>query len=112
MQRTRDLQDYIRTGRIIEAMEEFYAEDVVMQDDSEEPTRGRSANIERERAWLDSVAEFKSFDVTSIAVEGDTSFVESSMDFVTKDGQAFHLEQVARAVWKGDRIVSERFYRA
>ena len=51
-------------------------------------------------------------EVKHIAVVGDTSFAETSMDFTTKDGQEIHQEQVARAVWKDGRIVDERFYHA
>lgn len=112
LERTRALQQYIAEGRILDAMHEFYADDVVMQDDSEEPCRGLAANVEREQGFLDAVAEWKAFDVVSIVADDTTSFVESTMDFVLKDGQAVHLAQVSRAVWRDGKIVDERFYRA
>ena len=110
--RVRDLQRYIQEGRIIEALEEFYDPEVVMQDNLEQPTQGLAANVEREQAWLDSVSEWRGFEVLAIAVQGDTSFAETSMDFVTKDGQVIHQEQTSRAVWRAGKIVSERFYHA
>lgn len=110
LQRVQDLQAAIARGAILEAMDEFYADDVVMQDNLEEPCRGKAANVEREKAWLDGVREFTGFEVKAIAASDDATFVESTMDFVTQDGQEVHLEQVSRALWRDGRIVDERFY--
>ena len=46
-QRLNDLFGYIRQGKIIEAMSEFYEKDTVMQDNANPPTKGLAANIER-----------------------------------------------------------------
>lgn len=108
--RARDLQQWIAKGKILEALDEFYAEDVEMQENTDTPCRGRAKNIEREKEWLDTVDEFLGFEVKALAADGDTSFVESVMDYRTKDGQTVHVEQVSRAHWKDGRIVRERFY--
>ena len=109
-QRATELQDYIATGRIFEALDEFYAEDVVMQENMEAPIAGRAANIEREKAWLDTVETFTGFTVENLAVGGDVSFVETSMSYIAKDGQKVELTQVSRARWRDGKIVDERFY--
>jgi len=109
-QRVRDLQDYIASGRVLEAMEEFYAEDVVMQENLNEPCAGRSANVAREREWLETVKEFRSFEVLALGTEGDVSFVESAMSYLDRGGNEVSLTQVSRARWEDGRIVHERFY--
>ncbi len=48
-QRLNDLFGYVRQGKIIEAMNEFYDKDTVMQDNANPPTKGLAANIEREK---------------------------------------------------------------
>lgn len=108
--RARDLHAYIAEGRILDGLREFYAQDCSMQENLQDPWVGLDTNLERERAWLDTVAEFKSFEVHRIAVEGDTSFAETSMSYVDKEGQTISLAQVSRAIWKDGRIVNERFY--
>ena len=108
--RTRDLHDFIAQGRIEEALREFYAEDVSFQENLDEPMVGLEANLERERAWLATIAEWRGFEVKAIAVDGHTSFAETSMDYLSTDGEAIHSEQVSRAVWKDGKIVNERFY--
>ena len=109
-QRLNDMFGYIRQGKIIEAMNEFYDKDTIMQDNANPPTRGLAANIERERQFLSGVKEWKGFAVTATGVGENATFYESTMDFVTTGGQAVHLEQVSVAKWKNGKIVHERFY--
>lgn len=100
----------IVAGRIIEAMHEFHDESVRMQENADEPTIGREANIDRESRFLESVKEWKGYEVKAIAVTGETSFVESVIDFIDTKDQHVHLEQISVARWKNGRIVHERSY--
>ncbi len=108
--RLHELLDYVRQGRIIDAMRDFYAEDTVMQENLSEPTRGRGANIVREQAFVDSVAEWTGFEVTALAGDGDVTFYESTLSFVPKGGAPVSITQVAVQRWRDGRIVHERFY--
>ena len=108
--RIHDLIDYIREGRIMEAMQEFYAEDVVMEEPMYGATGGLAANLEREQQFLDSVKEFRHFQARNVGVGDDVSFYECVMDWVDVDGNEIHAEQTAVAEWKDGKIVRERFY--
>ena len=109
-QRLQDLHNHIRQGKIIEAMNEFYDTDTVMQDNANPPTKGLAANIEREKQFLNWVKEWKGFTVTATGAGDNVTFYEAVVDFVTTDGQPMHLEQVSVAKWKNGKIVQERFY--
>jgi len=109
-QRLNNLFDYIRQGKIIDAMSEFYDNDTVMQDNANPPTKGRAANIEREKQFLSGVKEWKGFTVTASGVGDNVTFYESTMDFIATNGQPVHLEQVSVAKWSNGKIVHERFY--
>lgn len=109
-ERLDDLIDFIRTGRIMDAMTEFYDESAVMEEPAYGKTIGLAANIERERKFVDSVKEWKGFDVIAVGAVDNVSFYEHTMDWVTQDGQKVHVEQVAVAKWKNGKIVHERFY--
>lgn len=110
LERTRSLQTYIAEGRIHEALDEFYAEDVVMQENEEEPVVGLAANREREQAFLDSVERWLGYDVLALAAADDVAFVESTMSFETKGGDTVRMTQVSRMRWRDGEIVEERFY--
>ncbi len=109
-QRLNHLFDYIRQGKIIDAMSEFYDKDTVMQDNANPPTKGLAANIEREKQFMSGVKEWKGFNVTASGVGDNATFYESTMDFIATNGQPVHLEQVSVAKWSNGKIVHERFY--
>ena len=109
-QRLKDLFDYIRQGKIIDAMSEFYDKDIVMQDNVNPPTKGLAANMEREKQFLSGVKEWKGFTVAASGVGDNVTFYESTMDFIATNGQPVHLEQVSVARWNNGKIVHERFY--
>ena len=109
-QRLNDLFGYIRQGKIIEAITEFYDKDVKMQENANLPTIGQAANIEREKQFMSSVKEWKGFNVTALGVGEDVTFYECNLDFIATNGQPVHMEQVVVARWKNGKIVHERFY--
>ena len=105
-----DLFAYIRQGRILDAINEFYAENAAMQENDEPPTVGRKANLEREKQFLSTVKEWKRFEVTAKGVGDDVTFYETVMDWIATDGTPVHVEQVVVAKWQDGRITHERYY--
>jgi hypothetical protein len=110
--RIHELLDYIREGRIMDGMNEFYSDDVVMEEPMYGKTVGLPANLEREQRFVDSVKEFKGFRVDNVATGPGLSIYETVMDWVDVEGNEIHAEQVAVATWKDGKIVHERFYYA
>lgn len=108
--RINDLLEYIRNGRIMDAMREFYADDAVMEEPAYGKTVGLDANLVREQKFVDSVKEFKRFEATKIGVGDGVSLYENIMDWVDVNGQEIHVEQVVVAKWRDGKIVHERFY--
>lgn len=110
--RIHELLEYVRDGRIMEAMEEFYADDVVMEEPAYGRTEGLEANLERERRFVDSVARFKRFEAKNVATAPGASFYENVMEWTDVSGNDQHVEQAVAAEWKEGKIVRERFYYA
>ena len=110
--RVNDLVSYIREGRIIEAMYEFYADDAQMQENNTPPTVGLAANVERERQFLASVKNWRGFEVGAIAVDaqrGKTT-IQSTLAFEGVDGKTYRSDQVAVQTWRDGKITHEKFY--
>lgn len=108
--RLNDLLDYLRNGKIMDAMNEFYADDVVMSEPRYGDTVGLAANLEREQKFVASVKEFKNFEAPAVAVGDGVAFYENVMDWVDVDGNDIHVEQVVVQRWKDGKITHERFY--
>lgn len=111
-ERVDGLISYINQGKILEAMTEFYADDVTMRENSAEPTVGLAANIDREKQFLASVKEWKwtRWDAIAVNEPGGVSILEYAFQFVNTDGQTVTYEQATVQRWRDGKIVSERFY--
>ena len=110
LDRARELHDWVAAGRIDDCMKTFYADDVVMRENQDEPVVGLEANIVREQEFVAGVAEWKAYDVHALAADGDTVLAEISMTFVTTGGDTVHVDQTSVSRWKDGQILSERFY--
>lgn len=100
----------ILSGKALEAFEQYYAEDVVMQENSEEPRVGKAANRKAEQEFFSSLAAFNEGKLVSSAVNGDVTFGEWFMDVTFQNGHRMKMAQVAVRRWKDGKIVHERFF--
>jgi len=107
-----DMNQMVLEGKILDAFEKFYADDVVMQDINMEPVVGKDANREREQKWISGITEFHGAEVKNVAVGNNVSMVEWFMDYSHTEYGDVKLTQVAVQTWKNDKIVKEVFYHA
>jgi hypothetical protein len=98
------------TGRAMEAFEELYDDDVVMQENTEAEHRGKDVNRKREQEFFATVEEFHGGQVLASGHGGDVSFSEYDMDVTLKGVGRIKMVQVAVRRWKNGKIVNERFY--
>lgn len=107
------LNQLILDGRILDAFDRFYADDVVMQENSQPPTSGKAANRAREEQFVASVAELHEIALGDTgAGPDDTTFGVWIVDATYQGGPRVRSEQVAVRRWKDGKVVSERFFHA
>ena len=104
------LDDAVLAGKALEAFDELYADDVVMQENNDAPFVGKEFNRNREIEFFNSIADLHSASVLSSGVGVDVSFSEWEMDVTFKNGYRLKLNQTAVRRWKDGKIVHERFY--
>ena len=108
--RVDQLNGKIQQGKIMEAMNEFYTDDLVMAENDNEPTVGLAANLEREQAFVDNTTWY-GLELKGVAVGDGVSMVEWGMDFHnTQYGARLAFTQVAVQRWRDGKIFDERFY--
>jgi ketosteroid isomerase-like protein len=106
----KQLNDDVLSGKIMDAFEKYYADDVVMQENSEEPRVGKAANRKAEEEFMSSVEAFNGASVKASAVNGDVTFSEWEMDITFNGGKRVTMSQVAVRHWKNGKIAHERFF--
>jgi ketosteroid isomerase-like protein len=108
-EQVRELVALVEKGAIMDAFERFYAEDVVMQENTKAATVGKAANREREQNFVNYVKEVHENRAAAVAVDGDRAFIVWVLEFTGVDGTRLRYEQVAQQEWKDGLIVRERF---
>jgi len=94
--------------KILEAMQEFYADNVVMQDNLNAPTIGLAANLERERAFVASVTKVNEMRAEAVIVDGNRAVINWRQDLIV-NGQRLTFDQLSLQLWENGKIVHERF---
>ena len=115
MSLSEDLREFIRLceqGKTLEAIERFYAEDVVVFENHERARAGREACLAFEREALARLSQPATLRARAHAVEQQSgvAFVEWVIRFIGDDERPMRLEEVAVQRWGRGRIVEERFY--
>lgn len=105
-----DMNKMILSGQNMEAFEKYYHNDVVMQENNNTPTQGKSANRDREKQAINMVEQFHGAEVKSVAIGDNLTVVEWSFDMTYKGGHRAKMDQVAIQKWKDGQIIHERFY--
>lgn len=110
-----DLREFIRLceqGKTLEAIERFYAEDVVVFENHERARAGREACVAFEREALARLAQPATLRARAHALEPQSgvAFIEWTVRFVGEDERPMRLDEVAVQRWGRGHIVEERFY--
>lgn len=106
----REPNEAILTGITQQAFETYYAADVAMQENDAEPTVGKDANRERERAFYAAITDFRGGKVLATGFGNNTSFSHCHFDFTHKEWGDRNYHQVAVRTWRDRKIVRKVFY--
>jgi len=110
-ERVEALNGMILNGHSLEAFEKFYAEDIVMQENEDAPTVGKTANRKREEEFAGNIVEFRHAEVKSILVSDNITVVEWVNDFTHREWGVRKFTQLAVQRWNSDGQIShEKFY--
>ncbi|MCC6372690.1 MAG: nuclear transport factor 2 family protein [Bacteroidia bacterium] len=112
LERGKDIYKMISEGKLLDAFEKYYSENVVMQELGEQPRIGKAANREFEQSFVNSIKEVHSLGISSIGsneAEGMV-YIENWFDATYKNDVRVIVKQVSVQKWEGDFIVFEKFY--
>lgn len=105
-----DFTKLIGEGRLLDAFEKYYAENVTMQENEDAPRVGKDANREYEQTFVNGITEMHDAKILGVATGDNYSVIESSMDVTHKDWGRIARTQVAVQRWQDGKIVKEKFY--
>jgi len=107
-QQVQHLVELVEQGKMLEAIETYYAVNVAMQENLDPPTVGLAANLQREREFFGSLLSVQ-FRAASVIVEGERAAINWVFDYTTADGQRYRMDQIAVQTWRDGKIIHERY---
>ncbi len=112
-QRDQELNDMILQGKILEAFDKFYADDIVMEEEDDQRV-GKEENREYEEQFVGALEEFHSAEIKSRAVDEENNATLSEWhNQMTLEGVGrVDQKQVSVRYWNDDgQITREKFYK-
>jgi predicted RNA-binding protein len=113
LEKEKELQTMVNTGKLLDAFEKFYAEDVVMVEATGDKIIGKEAARKHENEFLGKIEAFHGAGILKITSNESeaTTMSEVWMELTFKGMDApIRMEQVTVKQWEGDQVKHERFY--
>lgn len=108
----KNLDAMIAKGEMVEATEQFYADDCVYQEGNTPPRAGgKKGHKEYLSAFFKTVKSVNALSLHSQTVGDGVTMSEWTFDLATDKGPILWNE-VLRRRWQNGKVVSERFYTA
>lgn len=95
--------------KFVEAIQEFYAQDAVMQENEGPPRVGLAELLAHERKVMAAV-QMHMISADSFLVGGDRAAINWIYEYTDARGRRHRLSEVAYQEWCDGKIVRERFY--
>ncbi|MEO6538425.1 MAG: nuclear transport factor 2 family protein [Ferruginibacter sp.] len=105
-----ELNQMILEGKIMDAFEKFYADDIVMQDNDYPIRVGKEVNRQYEEAFVNGLSEFRGVKVVNTLISDGIAVVEWWFDYTHSEYGIRNYTQVCVQRWKNGKIIEEKFY--
>lgn len=103
------LNNMVLSGNLLEAFENYYHDDVSMQENDLPPTVSKEANRQRELEFLNNITEFRGAEVKGVGIGDNISFVLWDYDYTHKEWGVRNYSQISIQEWKDGKIIKEKF---
>ena len=110
LEKVGDFNDLLLQGRDLEAMENFYDDEVEVWENDCGAVKGKSQAIQIKKEFLSTISELYCAKPLKVTVGEGTTMVEWHLSYELEEGLKKDLTRVAVQEWKDGRIIREMFY--
>lgn len=103
----------VAQGAIVDAVQQFFAEDAVTSDYNEVTTTGKQQMVEKMEGFAGAIAAVNGITHHYTIVDGNVSASEFTFDFTMKDNSKIYWHEIIRRLWN-DRgeVIQEEYFNA
>ena len=112
LEKAQHLCQLVGEGKMLDAIEQYYADNVTVVEGSGETFHGKETQLKRVAEWNNGIQEMHGAGFSAVTANEETGHVilEEWFDVTFKDGDRYKMEEVAVQKWEDGKIVHERFY--
>lgn len=110
--RVNDLAEWLREGRILDAIEEFYSSEVTVEVPHDQNIKGKAQLISYKKRLLASVKQVLRFETARVVETPDNcAIIQSVFDFEDMAGKHVLMDEIAVQTWVSGKVIHEKVYR-
>ncbi len=103
----------VSTGAIVDAVKEFFAEEVNTSDYGNGGTAGKAEMIAKMEGFAGAIAKVNGITHHHSIVDGNVSASEFTFDFDMKDGSKIYWHEIIRRIWNDEgKVIQEEYFNA
>ncbi|MGB5242798.1 MAG: SnoaL-like domain-containing protein [Lutimonas sp.] len=105
-----DLNDMIIQGRVLEAFDRFYHDEVCIEVNANELIEGKKKNRTYKEQFLNGILEWHSANPLKVSIGEGITMVEWLYDYTDKLKSNKRIMHVAVQEWQDGKIIKEKLY--
>ena len=107
------MDSLVSQGAIVDAVKEFFGDDVVTSDYGQGKTNGKPEMILKMEGFVGSIAKVNGITHHHTIVDNNVSASEFTFDFDMKDGSKIYWHEIIRRIWNEDgKVIQEEYFNA
>ena len=104
------LNELLQNGKLLDAFEKYYHEDVSMQENELPPHRWQGSQPSKRTVIPRECNEFRAADVLDVTTGDGTTMVKWHFDYTQGKWGVRNYTQVSVQNWKDGKIIKEQFF--
>ncbi len=104
-----DLTAKVVGGKSLDAIDQYYADDVTMQENEQPPRVGKAACRAFEQDLLSKVKATRTFACDGYVISGNKAYIVYRIDLDHADWGRFNVNEVAIQEWANGKVAHEKF---
>ncbi|HTV36882.1 MAG TPA: nuclear transport factor 2 family protein [Xanthobacteraceae bacterium] len=104
-----DLTAKVVAGKSLDAIDQYYADDVTMQENEQQPRVGKAACRAFEKDFISKIKAKRTFACDGYVISGNKAFIVYRVDIDHADWGTLNMSEVAIQEWSNGKVEHEKF---
>ncbi len=105
-----ELDNLVVQGKFLEAIEQFFHDDVICYSKPDDAIYGKTAKHDATQNFFGNLAAINHIALHSQAVGNDVTMSEMAFEFSMQNGKRLVWNEIIRRTWKEGKVIEEKYY--